>query len=151
MARQEKITPQEAVEAVIGLVNMINKEQLNKLNKLDEIDGLRTRLDDVESSVRAFDATLSQPVKVEDPTLIEEGQITRNHCIRYSYIYAKNSYKLLKDIENEILNNISDGAIILMHDYIGKNSPTPEALEIIIPALIKKGYEFVTVGELISD
>ena len=102
MARQEKITPQEAVEAVIGLVNMINKEQLNKLNKLDEIDGLKTRLDDVESSVRAFDATLSQPVKVEDPTLIEEGQITRNHCIRYSYIYAKNSYKLLKDIENEI-------------------------------------------------
>ena len=102
MARQEKITPQEAVEAVIGLVNMINKDQLNKLNKLDEIDGLKTRLDDVESSVRAFDATLSQPVKVEDPTLIEEGQITRNHCIRYSYIYAKNSYKLLKDIENEI-------------------------------------------------
>ena len=102
MAKQEKITPQEAVEAVIGLVNMINKDQLNKLNKLDEIDGLKTRLDDVESSVRAFDATLSQPVKVEDPTLIEEGQITRNHCIRYSYICAKNSYKLLKDIENEI-------------------------------------------------
>ena len=102
MARQEKITPQEAVEAVIGLVNMINKEQLNKLNKLDEIDGLKTRLDDVESSVRAFDATLSQPVKVEDPTLIEEGQITRNHCIRYSYIYAKNSYKLLKEIEAAI-------------------------------------------------
>ena len=102
MAKQEKITPQEAVEAVIGLVNMINKDQLNKLNNLDEIDGLKTRLDDVESSVRAFDATLSQPVKVEDPTLIEEGQITRNHCIRYSYIYAKNSYKLLKDIENEI-------------------------------------------------
>ena len=102
MAKQEKITPQEAVEAIIGLVNMINKDQLNKLNKLDEIDGLKTRLDDVESSVRAFDATLSQPVKVEDPTLIEEGQITRNHCIRYSYIYAKNSYKLLKDIENEI-------------------------------------------------
>ena len=102
MARQEKITPQEAVEAVIGLVNMINKDQLNKLNKLDEIDGLKTRLDDVESSVRAFDATLSQPVKVEDPTLIEEGQITRNYCIRYSYIYAKNSYKLLKEIETEI-------------------------------------------------
>ena len=88
MAKQEKITPQAAVEAVIGLVNMINKDQLNKLNKLDEIDGLKTRL--------------SQPVKVEDPTLIEEGQITRNYCIRYSYIYAKNSYKLLKDIENEI-------------------------------------------------
>lgn len=88
MAKQEKITPQEAVEAVIGLVNMINKDQLNKLNKLDEIDGLKTRL--------------SQPVKVEDPVLIEEGQSTRNYCIRYSYIYAKNSYKLLKEIEAEI-------------------------------------------------
>ena len=49
-----------------------------------------------------------------------------------------------------VINNTKSGDIILMHDYIGKNSPTPEALDIIIPSLIEKGYEFVTVGELIS-
>ena len=54
-------------------------------------------------------------------------------------------------IAEYVINNTKSGDIILMHDYIGKDSPTPDALEIIIPSLIEKGYEFVTVGELISD
>ena len=33
-------------------------------------------------------------------------------------------------------------------DYIGHNSPTPTALNEIIPLLIAKGFEFVTVSEL---
>ena len=37
-----------------------------------------------------------------------------------------------------------------MHDYIGYNSKTPEALEQIIPALLADGYEFVTVSALLG-
>ncbi len=54
------------------------------------------------------------------------------------------------EIMENVMKNVSSGDIILMHDYIGKNSPTPDALEIIIPALLEKGYEFSTVSELIS-
>ena len=50
----------------------------------------------------------------------------------------------------KVLTTIQAGDIILMHDFIGKNSPTPEALRLLIPALLEKGYEFVTVGELMG-
>ena len=53
-------------------------------------------------------------------------------------------------ISENVIKNIKSGDIILMHDYIGQNSPTPEALEIMIPQLINEGYEFITVSELIS-
>ena len=49
-----------------------------------------------------------------------------------------------------VLNRVQAGDIILMHDYIGHNSKTPEALEKIIPALLSQGYEFVTVSALLG-
>lgn len=53
-------------------------------------------------------------------------------------------------IYRNVVGNIKSGDIILMHDFIGHNSPTPEALEMFIPELLKRGYKFVTVGELIQ-
>lgn len=108
MAKQEKITPQQAVEAVLGLVNMIDTDKLTKLNKLDEIDGLKTELEEVNAQIKAFDATLSQPVKIEDPVMIESGPATRNHCIQFAYIHARNSYKILKRLEENIPGIKSD-------------------------------------------
>lgn len=108
MAKQEKITPQQAVEAVLGLVNMIDTASLAKLNKLDELDGLKTGLEEVKTQIKAFDTTLSQPVKIEDPVLIESGPATRNHCIQFAYIYARNSYKILKRLEGDISDIKSD-------------------------------------------
>ena len=54
------------------------------------------------------------------------------------------------EIVENVTANTKDGAIILMHDFIGKNSPTPEALRQIIPRLRASGYEFVTVSELLG-
>ena len=51
-------------------------------------------------------------------------------------------------IARHILDTVQAGDIILMHDFIGYNSPTPEALRTVIPALLERGYRFVTVGEL---
>ena len=46
-----------------------------------------------------------------------------------------------------ILEQISDGSIILLHDFDG-NSKTVEAMDLLIPALIEQGYQFVTVSQL---
>ncbi len=54
------------------------------------------------------------------------------------------------EISDYVISNVKSGDIILMHDYIGENSPTPQALEIMLPRLIELGYEFVTVSELIE-
>ena len=40
------------------------------------------------------------------------------------------------------------GDIVLMHDYIGRGSQTAEALEALLPKLLERGFEFVTVSEL---
>ena len=54
------------------------------------------------------------------------------------------------EITRHVLEEIDAGDIILMHDFIGHNSPTPEALRMMIPELLARGYKFVTVGELLD-
>ncbi len=54
-------------------------------------------------------------------------------------------------IAQNVLDDIQAGDIILMHDFIGERSPTPEALRLLIPALMERGYRFVTVGELLGE
>ena len=56
-----------------------------------------------------------------------------------------------KKIFECVKTNIKPGSIILFHDYVSGKSPTPEALEMVIPSLISEGYRFVTVSELISS
>ena len=56
-----------------------------------------------------------------------------------------------EEIARNILQNAKNGDIILMHDYIGYNSPTVQALELFLPQLIEQGFTFVTVGELLQN
>lgn len=53
-----------------------------------------------------------------------------------------------ENISSVVLNNLRGGDIALMHDYNYATGHTTEALEIIIPRLLAKGYRFVTVSEL---
>lgn len=46
-----------------------------------------------------------------------------------------------------ILNGAKDGVIILLHDAAG-NQQTVDALKIVMPQLVERGYEFVTLTEL---
>lgn len=50
-------------------------------------------------------------------------------------------------IEKEILDNVSDGDIILCHDL---HETTVDAMETVIPKLVQKGYQLVTVSELMA-
>jgi peptidoglycan/xylan/chitin deacetylase (PgdA/CDA1 family) len=56
----------------------------------------------------------------------------------------------ISEMLQNVRRNTKNGSIILMHDFIGKNSPTPEALRIFIPQMLAAGYNFVTVSELIG-
>lgn len=46
-----------------------------------------------------------------------------------------------------VLDNVRDGDIILLHEIY---KTTAEAVEIIVPELIKKGYQLVTVSEMME-
>lgn len=53
-------------------------------------------------------------------------------------------------IVKNVTENVQNGSIVLFHDFVSGESPTPEALEILIPKLKEMGYSFVTVSELIK-
>lgn len=50
-----------------------------------------------------------------------------------------------KKVRNYIMKYVEDGEIILVHDI---HKTTVDAMEKVIPELIKKGYQLVTVSEL---
>ena len=55
-----------------------------------------------------------------------------------------------EDIVSNVIANVHPGDIILMHDYTGNKCHTIDALRLLLPKLSEKGYNFVTVSELIS-
>ncbi len=54
-------------------------------------------------------------------------------------------YKNIDTIVNNALTNVKDGSIILMHDT---HERTSEAVTKLVPKLIEKGYQLVTISEL---
>ena len=51
-------------------------------------------------------------------------------------------------IVSSIGSSLSEGDVLLFHDYNRPDSPTPAALRELIPRLKDAGWEFVTVSEL---
>lgn len=51
-------------------------------------------------------------------------------------------------IVQHVLANVADGNIILMHDIYAS---TAEAVKILVPALIKRGYRLVTVSDMAKE
>lgn len=52
-----------------------------------------------------------------------------------------------KKVYDTVMNNVSDGDIILMHEIY---ESTADAFEKMVPELIKQGYQFVTCDELVK-
>ncbi len=52
-------------------------------------------------------------------------------------------------IVQTVLRDLKGGDIILMHDYVSGGNTTCDALRKLIPAILERGYEFVTVSEMI--
>lgn len=50
-----------------------------------------------------------------------------------------------KKVTDHVLNNVKDGDIILMHDIYDS---TAEAVKLLVPQLIDRGYQLVSVSEL---
>jgi peptidoglycan-N-acetylglucosamine deacetylase len=64
-------------------------------------------------------------------------------------IDAFNSYP--QQIVSTVLSEVKPGSIVVMHLHGGANAPsTGQALRLLIPALEKRGYQFVTVTELLA-
>ncbi len=98
----------------------------------------------------------------------EPTKILRPPCGMYDAslvnIANQNGYKIIlwnidthdwahmpkSEIVKNVSNKVKGGDIILCHDYISGENHTVEALEVLIPMLLKNGFEFVTVSQLLQ-
>ena len=107
---------------------------------------LKTEMEDTETvltEVLGFGSTIMRPpggavndsvkANMEKPMIIWSVD-TRDWATRN-----------VESTKKAVLDNIKDGDIVLMHDLY---EATAKASQDIIPALVKKGYQLVTVSEL---
>ena len=54
-------------------------------------------------------------------------------------------------IVRHVLTTVQDGDIILFHDYVVGESPTPAAIRQLLPILLARGFQPVTITELLGS
>ena len=60
-------------------------------------------------------------------------------------------HKPTEEIVSMVENEVAGGDIILFHDFVGGESQTIPAIKKLIPTLKERGYQFVTLSELLLD
>lgn len=122
--------------------------QLTKLNTTDlsnQLVGTRTKI----HQLTGIDAPLLRP-----PYGSYNSQV-KNMCKNLGIVMVNWSldtldwkYKDAEKICHTILSEVRDGDIILCHDLHGS---TVDAMEKVIPELLSRGYQLVTVSELLDQ
>lgn len=125
-----------------------NHRQLTKLSTeelKDQIMNTRAKI----YEVTGVDTTLVRPPygSYNDQVQSVAGQLGVA-LVNWSVDTLDWKHKNADKIYNVIMEQAKDGAIILCHDL---HKTTVDAMERVIPDLIAKGYQLVTVSELLSS
>ncbi len=91
---------------------------------------------------------LRPPGGLYDTDVIEAARRCGDIVVLWSVDTRDWDHEETSEIVDTVMENVRDGAIILMHDFVSGTSHTAEALEIIIPLLRSQGYRFVTVSDM---
>lgn len=121
-----------------------------QLTSLDE-ESIRDQIMSTRAkiySLTGYDAKLMRPpYGAYNDTVKKVAQQTDIALINWSVDTLDWKYKNADTVCKAVLNEACDGAIILCHDL---HKTTVDAMEKAIPALIEKGYQLVTVSELME-
>ena len=127
----------------------VSKNGYNKIKK--EIGDTQSA---VKSVTGVYPKTFRPPYRAISKDMCDIIKEKDMNIVLWSYVDARDwespgVCSIVKSIESGIQN----GCIILLHDYNKIRAPksqTIEALDIIIPNLLEKGYKFVTISQLIE-
>lgn len=109
----------------------------------EQIEGEFSKTDDLIFSIIGKYPTLTRPSYGSTSSKIRSSVDTP--IIIWDIDTMDWKYHNSNRIYNKVIDQVSDGDIILMHDIY---SATYNSLELIIPELLEKGYQLVTVSEL---
>ncbi len=90
------------------------------------------------------------PCGIYDDSLVKLAQENSLKIILWNIDTHDWAHMSANKIKKTVVENIKGGDIILFHDYISGENHNLEALENIIPILLKQGYEFVTISQLLQ-
>ena len=125
--------------------NLRNKAQSDIIRELSEC----------ESAVSQKNVTLSKIFRPPQGAYTQDAQEVANalgyDIILWSIDTEDWAHTPPSVIIEKVLSSLKDGDIILMHDYVSGKNTTCDALRTMIPAILERGYEFVTVSELITE
>ena len=109
--------------------------------------------EEIESELKSAQKAIAEASGV-DPTTIRPPygsvnqqvvDIAEKPLVHWSLDTLDWQNRNAEHVSSKILNFIKDGDIVLMHDVY---DTTAEAVEIVVPELIKRGFQLVTVDEL---
>ena len=123
-----KITVNEMRKAVVGTNDIVF-----------ENTGFTIRL--LRPPGGSMDGNVSRIAKEQDMAVVKWSQSGNVH--------EQDPAKIAENVQKQIINGkeLEDGDIILLHDTKERMVP---AVELIIPQLLKEGYQLVTVSELLN-
>ncbi len=118
------------------------REDINRCQELiKDITGVNTSL-------------FRQPLGFRNPSIVKMVEDLNMHMIGWTFRTYDGTDQNPERIIKRALDNVKNGAIIVMHDGCdkegGKKDGTVEALPTILEKLINEGYKFVTVSELLG-
>lgn len=125
----------------LNLKNMSVEEIKNELSKCEE---------EINQNSKKCSKLLRPPQGAFDIALENISSELGYDIILWSIDTMDWAHTPAQSIVDKTLKNLKDGDIILMHDYVSGENTTCEALKNLIPAILQRGYEFVTVSELIN-
>lgn len=109
---------------------------------------------ELSKSIRAMSDVSGLPVTLMRPPYGSINGDVRGVCgnmglmiIRWSVDTRDWETKSANKTYQAIMESVKDGSIILCHDIVPS---TAEAMELVIPELIRQGYQLVTVTELLQ-
>lgn len=113
---------------------------------------LQTTEEIIESSSDCAPVLFRPPEGVNTPVISEAASEMGYRIILWSVDTRDwDSRTTLQSAVDNVLTNTSSGSIILFHDAVSRKvSITPDAIRAVIPALLDRGYQFVTVSELLG-
>ena len=113
----------------------------------EEIDLCRRKI----FNLTGYNANLIRPpCGLYDEKLINVAKKKNDKIILWNIDTHDWAHMPTEDMVSNVVTNVKGGDIILFHDYISGESNTVEALKRLIPILKAKGYEFVTVSQLLQ-
>jgi peptidoglycan/xylan/chitin deacetylase (PgdA/CDA1 family) len=125
-------------------------------------DGKMTDLDKIRKEISRTDLIIEKftgknekyfrtPFGYENWRFLSEAEMSKHKIVLWTLDVADWDHtKKEKEMVAKIMRNTKNGSIILLHDGGGSREAVIKALPKIITGLRKKGFEFVTVDEMIA-